>query len=173
VLLEVGPGHTLGGLARQNNDTDAPRPVVSSGRGPQADETDTASLLNAAGALWLLGVEVDWPGFHARERRQRVTLPTYPFERKRHWVEPHDARDGAAKSSADARPDGDGDGRPLPEQTPAALAPVEKANANGNGNSNGLAAARAEGASSDPALDEILANQLRVMSEQLKLLRAD
>jgi phthiocerol/phenolphthiocerol synthesis type-I polyketide synthase E len=156
VLLEVGPGHTLGGLARQNNDPDAPRPIISSGRGPQAQETDTASLLNAVGALWLLGVEIDWRGFHGRQRRRRVSLPTYPFERKRHWVEPHAAQSGEARPAAAA-------------QTSAPVS-VEKAGGNGNGRGR---EARAEGVGSAPALDEILAKQLRIMSEQLKLLRAD
>jgi acyl transferase domain-containing protein len=153
LLLEVGPGRTLGGLARQNNDPDSPRPVVSSGRGPQAQETDTASLLDAVGALWLLGVEIDWRGFHARQRRRRVSLPTYPFERKRHWIEPHD---GAA--------------RPAAAQTSAPVS-AEKAGANGHG--RGREPALAEGADSGTALDDILAEQLRIMSEQLKLLRAD
>jgi acyl transferase domain-containing protein len=115
-----------------------------------------------------------------------VSLPTYPFERKRHWVEPHAAQSGEAKPFANARP-GDDDGRPLPEQQPAlttgsaarpsaapqtsAPAPVEKAGGNGNG--RGRESARAEGAGSEPVLDEILAKQLRIMSEQLKLLRAD
>jgi thioesterase domain-containing protein len=40
-------------------------------------------VLGALGRLWLAGVEVDWDGFHAHERRRRVPLPTYPFERRR------------------------------------------------------------------------------------------
>jgi len=34
------------------------------------------------------GVEIDWHAFYAGEQRRRVILPTYPLERKRHWVEP-------------------------------------------------------------------------------------
>ena len=167
VLLEVGPGHTLGGLARQNNDPDAPRPIISSGRGPQAQETDTASLLNAVGALWLLGVEIDWRGFHGRQRRRRVSLPTYPFERKRHWVEP------PAAQSSEAKPVAVADSAAQPPSAAQTSPPVSIEQAGGNGNGRGRESARAEGAGSGPALDEILAKQLRIMSEQLKLLRAD
>jgi acyl transferase domain-containing protein len=44
--------------------------------------------LNTLGQLWIAGTRVDWSGFSAGERRQRVTLPTYPFERQRYWIEP-------------------------------------------------------------------------------------
>jgi acyl transferase domain-containing protein len=43
--------------------------------------------MNAAAKLWLAGAELDWSGFYSNERRQRVALPTYPFERKRHWID--------------------------------------------------------------------------------------
>src|SRR5262249_47725731 len=37
--------------------------------------------------LWLAGVEPDWAAFHDGEPRRRVPLPTYPFERRRFWIE--------------------------------------------------------------------------------------
>ncbi|MCP3803105.1 SDR family NAD(P)-dependent oxidoreductase [Allokutzneria sp. A3M-2-11 16] len=39
------------------------------------------------GRLWEQGVQWDWPAFHDGHRR-RVSLPTYPFQRHRHWAEP-------------------------------------------------------------------------------------
>ena len=45
------------------------------------------SCSQALGRLWLSGVEVDWAGFHGGERRRRVPLPAYPFERQRYWLE--------------------------------------------------------------------------------------
>ena len=30
----------------------------------------------------------DWRGFYGDERRLRVPLPTYPFERQRFWIQP-------------------------------------------------------------------------------------
>lgn len=44
-------------------------------------------LLFALGRLWLAGVAPDWRALH-RGARRRVPLPTYPFERQRHWVDP-------------------------------------------------------------------------------------
>ena len=39
-------------------------------------------MLTSLGQLWANGVSVDWDGFHRTERRARVSLPTYPFERQ-------------------------------------------------------------------------------------------
>ncbi|MDB6168189.1 MAG: hypothetical protein JWM88_1053 [Verrucomicrobia bacterium] len=88
LLLEVGPGQVLSSLARLHPAT-AGRvaPVSSLGRGgDQAD--DLRAALEALGRLWLAGAVVDWPAWHGDRRRLRVALPTYPFERQRHWIEP-------------------------------------------------------------------------------------
>jgi acyl transferase domain-containing protein len=85
--LEVGPGQTLSTLARQQVGRERERVVVSSlARAPEG-ESDVATVLKALGRLWLAGVEIDWAGFDGDERRRRLVLPTYPFERKRYWVE--------------------------------------------------------------------------------------
>jgi acyl carrier protein len=44
-------------------------------------------MLTALGYLWLAGIAVDWGRVHISERRWRVPLPTYPFERKKFWIE--------------------------------------------------------------------------------------
>ncbi len=86
VLLEVGPGQTLSTLARQHPAKD-PKQVVLSSLSPTKDQ-ELRSVLTALGQFWLAGGSVDWQGFYRNEKRQRVPLPTYPFERKRYWVEP-------------------------------------------------------------------------------------
>jgi acyl transferase domain-containing protein len=45
-------------------------------------------MADAIARLWLGGVAVDWAGVWAHEQRMRCPLPTYPFQRKRHWVDP-------------------------------------------------------------------------------------
>jgi amino acid adenylation domain-containing protein len=85
VLLEVGPGRTLASLAARQA---AGRTVVASLPHPREDEADHSHLLAAAGRLWLAGQRLDAPGLHGGERRRRLVLPTYPFERHRYWIEP-------------------------------------------------------------------------------------
>ena len=82
ILLEVGPGQTLATLARQHPDRSPGQLVLSSL--PSKDE-EFRGLLETLGRLWIMGVKVDWSGLHSGERRRRVVLPTYPFERKRYW----------------------------------------------------------------------------------------
>ena len=88
LLLEVGPRGTLSAMARRQVKDPARQPIVASlGDGSEAG-ADRAAFLTAAGQLWLSGVGVDWSALHAGERRRRVVLPTYPFERKRYWIDP-------------------------------------------------------------------------------------
>ncbi|MGW0432598.1 type I polyketide synthase [Micromonospora sp. NPDC003197] len=89
VLVEVGPGTVLGTLVTANLPADGPRPiVVSSLPHPRDPQPDQAYLLATLGRVWSAGVDVDWAAFSAGERRRRVPLPTYPFERQRYWVTP-------------------------------------------------------------------------------------
>jgi len=88
VLLEVGPGLTLNELVETHSEKDL-RPVIVASLHPiQAENPGIAATLNALGKLWLSGVQVSWDGFYAKEKRHRLPLPTYPFERKRNWIEP-------------------------------------------------------------------------------------
>ena len=81
--LEVGPGRTLSTLTRQQPELGVP---VTSLRHPQEKAADELFALLALGRLWTAGVEIDWRRFGAGEKRRRVPLPTYPFERARYWV---------------------------------------------------------------------------------------
>ncbi|QKG83775.1 amino acid adenylation domain-containing protein [Kroppenstedtia pulmonis] len=87
-LLEVGPGQTLGTLTRQCLGVATEHVILPTMRPPQDHQSDTAFMLTSLGRLWLSGVEVDWPGLY-RNPRRRVELPTYPFERRRFWIEPN------------------------------------------------------------------------------------
>ncbi|HXC24937.1 MAG TPA: acyltransferase domain-containing protein, partial [Gemmatimonadaceae bacterium] len=82
VFLEVGPAPTLVGMARQYL---GEKPVwVTSLR---KDRSGWEQMLESLGQLYVCGAAVDWQGFEAGARRQRVVLPTYPFERQRYWIE--------------------------------------------------------------------------------------
>jgi len=87
IFLEVGPGKTLCRLAgRQADRKRAGQFLGSLSNSASADEY--GSLLQTLGQLWEGGVLVDWAAVHTGEPR-RVSLPTYPFERQRYWVDPH------------------------------------------------------------------------------------
>lgn len=87
VFLEVGPGRTLATLTTQHLGKDAQQQVLTSLRHVKEQQSDVCFLLQTLGRLWLAGVEIDWSGFYADEKRHRLPLPTYPFERQRYWID--------------------------------------------------------------------------------------
>ncbi len=66
----------------------AGRAIVPCWPRAQGGRPASAAVMEALSDLWLAGVEVDWSGVHGVARRRRLPLPTYPFERRRFWIEP-------------------------------------------------------------------------------------
>lgn len=87
ILLQIGPRETMSESATQHFDKAVKQVVVSSLPGPFDQTHETTFLLETLGRLLINGASVDWAGFHQAEPRRRLPLPTYPFERKRFWVE--------------------------------------------------------------------------------------
>jgi phthiocerol/phenolphthiocerol synthesis type-I polyketide synthase E len=114
VLLEVGPGQTLGTFVRQRPAVagrSAPA-VVASLRHAWEEAADSAYLLGALGRLWTAGIAPDWQGVYGGERRLRIPLPTYPFEHVRYWI-------GAADDAHPPAPN-----PPVASDPPAVMAPA-------------------------------------------------
>ncbi|PPT04899.1 Malonyl CoA-acyl carrier protein transacylase [Geitlerinema sp. FC II] len=83
--IEVGPHPVLLGLARQcvaDSET-SPLWLPSLRRG----QPDWSVLLESLKTLYLSGKAIDWQGFDRDYPRRRVSLPTYPFQRKRYWID--------------------------------------------------------------------------------------
>jgi len=100
-LLEVGPSVTLSTLARQQLPPGHQTQVLASLPHPQEPLPDDAFLLTTVGRLWLVGHLVDWISGYANERRRRIPLPTYPFERQRYWLDtPREQRSPRLNGSA-------------------------------------------------------------------------
>lgn len=86
----------------------APAPkLLEIGFGPQATsgkQSDTVCFLRSLGELWLAGCKIDWPKVYQHERRYRVPLPTYPFERQRYWLEPSPTPDPEPETTVLKKP---------------------------------------------------------------------
>ena len=127
VLVEAGPRATLATLARQHATRARPAPASVASLGDDAaKERDVLRL--AAGRLWTLGVPFEHEALDTRTRKRRVTLPTYPFERKRHWLEavpaaiaaaPHAPAPEAARPAAIPFPAN------APMESPMSASPVQ------------------------------------------------
>ena len=105
IFLEVAPGQSLTALT--NNLVAGGHVVLSS----LPNAGDTGGMLAALGGLWTAGACPDWAALHAGKQRRRVPLPSYPFERRRYWIEPKKpaiSANGGAEEGADVlrQPDG-------------------------------------------------------------------
>lgn len=83
IFVEVGPTPTLLGMASR---------CVPQGEGVwipslRPGRDDWTVLLEAVARVHLQGVRIDWKAFDCGYPRRRVSMPTYPFQRSRHWIE--------------------------------------------------------------------------------------
>ncbi|WP_088893686.1 type I polyketide synthase [Leptolyngbya ohadii] len=51
------------------------------------DRSNTEVLLQSLGELYQQGKTINWQAFHQGFSRRRVSLPTYPFQRQRYWID--------------------------------------------------------------------------------------
>jgi len=101
IFLEVGPGQSLSTFARRHPAKPAEHIVFPSLRHPREAQPDLDFLLHKLGRLWMRGVPVNWTRFHRHERRNRVPLPGYPFQRERYWI---DATEHMTRTAANVSP---------------------------------------------------------------------
>ena len=88
VVVEIGPDAVLGPRvvsAWPESSRCAGAPVVLSSLQP-ASRGDDAFLEAVAGA-YQAGLGVSFAGLFAGETRRRISLPGYPFQRRRHWID--------------------------------------------------------------------------------------
>ena len=83
LFVEIGPSPILVRMGSQ---------CVPVGEGNwlpslREDRDDWQQLLETLGQLYVNGVDVNWPAFYRNRRARKVTLPTYPFQRERYWVD--------------------------------------------------------------------------------------
>jgi len=95
VLLEVGPGEALTGLARQHPASGSAAIILPSQAHPQQQARNEPQMAQAIAGLWCAGVDIDWTACHAGHQGRRVPLPAYAFQRRSFWVEPQGSGGGA------------------------------------------------------------------------------
>ena len=86
IFLEVGPGHALSRLVKMHKGRNRDIPILTSVRGPKEETGNDESMARALGQMWVYGATIDWEAYSSNQRRRKVELPTYPFDRKKYWV---------------------------------------------------------------------------------------
>jgi acyl transferase domain-containing protein/acyl carrier protein len=102
VFIEVGPHPNLLALAAESAEQVGRVFAASLRRG----KDDTASLLDMLARLFVAGCPIDFRGVDAPWGSRRAVLPTYPFQRERHW-HPSATRRGAPAARAELPPSGE------------------------------------------------------------------
>ena len=74
----AGPGAVASG---------GPGATVSGGEGVAVSGEGEGGFVEAVAGAWEAGLGLRFEGLYAGELRRRLSLPTYPFERRRYWVE--------------------------------------------------------------------------------------
>lgn len=87
ILLEVGPGKALTTLAHQQGNGKVVS-VFPSLVFPKEEANEYFTIINTLGELWLKGINPDWNLFYASQDREKISLPSYVFDRKPCWIEP-------------------------------------------------------------------------------------
>ncbi|KDB02505.1 hypothetical protein U879_16925, partial [Defluviimonas sp. 20V17] len=102
VLVEVGAGRTLSTFAGQSLKRGGHGGIFQSL--PDHTQTgldDDIAMATACSNLWTAGGAIDWACLARGSRK--LSLPTYAFQRSRHWIEPpHRAAIGPAAGTAAA-----------------------------------------------------------------------
>ena len=81
ILLSIGACAACDGMERGG------KSWIASVAADGVEREARGVFLEALGALWMSGVEVDWSTLHAGQASRRVSLPAYPFQRSRYWIE--------------------------------------------------------------------------------------
>ncbi|EMD23718.1 type I polyketide synthase [Amycolatopsis azurea] len=86
ILVELGPGRTLSGWAARHPDIPENTVTVSALGRYDEPRGSHGTLMDVAGRLWSAGVPLDLASVVREAGFHRTPLPTYPFERVRHWI---------------------------------------------------------------------------------------
>ena len=91
VFIEAGPTPTLLALGRRSiPDTKALwLPSLRNGQ-------EWREMLSSVARVYARGIDVDWRAFDRGYARQKIALPTYPFQRQRYWIDPEPRSELAA-----------------------------------------------------------------------------
>jgi len=91
LFIEVGPGKALSSFLRQTCREEA----VTTLRHPNDAVHDKFRFYQAIARLWEKGLTIDWSALQEGGTRQKISLPTYPFERQKYWLDDRLIRSGA------------------------------------------------------------------------------
>jgi malonyl CoA-acyl carrier protein transacylase len=83
IFVEIGPKPILLGMGRECNPENTGLWLPSMRPGMN----EWQQLISSLASLYTAGITIDWSGVHRDNPGKKVTLPNYPFQRERYWIE--------------------------------------------------------------------------------------
>ncbi len=90
IFLELGPGSTLSDMTRFHDRNASVTPSMVGGS-VEEKFSEQHRIYRALSQVWCYGVNIDWGLFEQGRIQRKITLPTYPFQRQRFWINHPDA----------------------------------------------------------------------------------
>ena len=94
LIVEIGPHSVLGPMATlawpdADSSMGVPEALASLRRPPRdgSDPDGETGFIDAVAEAYGAGVDIAFEGLFAGEERRRISLPGYPFQRERHWLQ--------------------------------------------------------------------------------------
>ncbi|MGL6342776.1 MAG: type I polyketide synthase, partial [Waterburya sp.] len=89
IFLEIGSKPILLGMGRSTLATDNNQVQTAWLPSLRPRKEDWQQILQTLGFLYTSGLAINWQNFERGYNRQKVALPTYPFQRQSYWLEPN------------------------------------------------------------------------------------
>jgi acyl transferase domain-containing protein/acyl carrier protein len=106
VFLELGPEAVLSAMAQECVEDEDAGPTAVFASSLRARQPEPATLALALATAHSSGIDLDWEAFFRPAAPRRVKLPTYPFQRKRYWLDSTVQGGPAALNAAGQAPTG-------------------------------------------------------------------
>lgn len=84
-FIEIGPGQVLSHLGKKAQPEAQWLPSMIN------QQSDWKTLSQSVARAFVSGLQIDWSSFEAGHFTQKITLPSYPFQRKRYWITQKDS----------------------------------------------------------------------------------
>ncbi len=88
LVIEIGPRSLLAPLVVSAWPNATPPKVIASMIPPVDEQVPNQGFVDAVAQAYQAGLAISFDGLFAGEQRRRISIPDYPFQRERYWLEP-------------------------------------------------------------------------------------
>lgn len=99
ILVEIGPGRVLTSLAKSNIEGQSGHVVLTTLPHPAQNGEDDKVFMSALTQIWQNGKNINWRKYYRKDKKRRIPLPTYAFNKRHFWFEGDDNQTTAFSSN--------------------------------------------------------------------------